>query len=165
MVPRKPDYNQPPHPFRPKGVWALPLARFRHLNEILDLNRDKLGIFGSIKQLDPVPHDIRVTGLDPDQKELISAATEYLTRDAFELHAHNRTSIRRTSHARNRLRTNASRKEKHQRNTDQHYSNALLQLNNGSNKDPQRSQAYVDMFFATLEIMIDRRITENHRLE
>jgi len=86
----------------------------------------------------------------------------------FELAENPRTSsveVSSTRHARNILRTNAGKKELHRRNTDPVYHNAIKELGEGSGRDPETSQMHIDTFYATMDIMTDRLIENDRRLE
>jgi len=170
---REPPY--PIQPVRPRGTYNLDEAGYNQLTEECDITRDKTGIYGKIKKLDPLPPNVRMYGCDPGQKELVSIVAEDLPNnatedndDAFELANHERTSsteISSDGHARRILRTNADNKELHRRRSDQEYRNALASLNNVSLRDSQQSHDYVAAFHANATVMANTLIETDRRLE
>jgi len=80
--------------FRAKGVDALSLAGYRSITRTLDIRRDKRGIYGGVKQEvdENVLRYVRVLGIDPGQKDIITVCGESYNPNPFELARNERTS-------------------------------------------------------------------------
>jgi len=154
--------------FRSKGVDALSLAGYRSLTRVLDINRDRFGVYGDVKLEENVDvlKSIRLFGVDPGQKEIFVVSGEDFSENAFEVANDGRTSryeVSATLYKRNALMTNALKTELKRRRHDQGYNDLIVGLNAGTLKDPALVQTYVDTHRNNFDNIVEKFIKYDGR--
>jgi len=147
-----------PRSFRAKGVDALQLAGYHALSQELDIERDFHGIFGSLRDVDEIPNNLIITGIDPGQKEIMTVSEEHYSHNAFRLPDHERTSFLSITSEKYRhdiLAANAERKNAQRRINEEEYAAMMDFLSSGSWKDPHGVEAYTLAFHNSFDTKVD----------
>jgi len=158
-----------PRTFRALGVDELVHREFHSIKDNMDLKVDKYGLFNTIS-VDPSLIGIaRITGVDPGQRELVTACIETTSDNSFELPKHSRTTKLSISAADYRKRTymdeelamEAAARDFNGGNNN--YKAALAAFNTVSLRYPGKIEDYINVFFTHFDAMRTELITVRRR--
>jgi len=153
--------KQERHPFRAEGVEELPDEGYASITGNMDLTRDKRGIYRTSSVNAAFIGEARCIGIDPGQKDIITASSEILSHNSFETHNDPRTTTFAVSseiYKHRTLMTLSDNQEEQWKDANVDYKNALDKYKPVSLTYPGKSKDYVVVFFDTLPVVCNEHM-------